>query len=264
MTRMLSGLTAMVLSALIWSPAAIAIPILDTDFGPHAQVENFESLDTTGGGFASPLSLNGNTFSTTFGWIRSFGPTAGPTSLSCFGGAPGGYAPNTGRCIGTNSDDLESMEIVLGTPSIRAGLWVGLTERQSQPDFWSRALVSFFDEASTLLGTVEVYGHTYGFAGWDVGSPGQDVRIARLLVQDIAVNSRVVVIDNLMWEQRPIGVPEPRTLALFCLGLLGLTARRHSRCLQELRDRDYQILRYFKQAGKAQRDRRLMARMPTR
>jgi hypothetical protein len=222
------GLQTLSLMGLLAWPTAYAGAILSTDFGPQSHTETFETLNSGGeGGFAAPLSLNGNTFATSSGWIRSFEPSGGSVSQVCIGGSPEGHAPNPGTCIGTGLEDLETMDIILGSPSIRAGLWVGLTERQSEPQFWSRALVSFFDESDAILGSIEIYDYTFGFAGWDVGPPGHKARIKRISIADIASNNRVVAIDNLMWELRP--VPEPGSLTLLVLGLIGLgVCRRRS------------------------------------
>jgi hypothetical protein len=67
---------------------------------------------------------------------------------------------------------------------------------------------------------VEVGGYTYGFAGWEVG---QDHRISRIQVHDIAANGRIVVIDRLMTEV----IPEPTGLTMLLGGaFLALFRRR--------------------------------------
>jgi hypothetical protein len=95
------------------------------------------------------------------------------------------------------------MYIILGEPAIRAGVWVGLTERLSEPQFWSSANVSFFDETGVLLGVIFVTGPGFRFAGWEVDRSHRR-RIARIEIEDVAENNRVVVIDNVMWESRPV------------------------------------------------------------
>jgi hypothetical protein len=173
------------------------------DFGPRSRTEDFESLAADAEPLAGELVLHDNTFKSNYNHLRVYRPTSHPVDQVCLGGPPEGYAPRTGTCIGTGLVDLETLEIILGTPAIRAGLWVGLTERRNKPRRWSAALVQFFDEGGTPLGSVEVYGHTYGFAGWEVDPRKPATRIAKIWVQDIADNGRVLAIDNLMWEPPP-------------------------------------------------------------
>jgi hypothetical protein len=173
------------------------------DFGPRVRTEDFESLAAGAEPLAGELVLHGNTFKSNYNRLRVYRPSSHPVDHVCRGGPPEGHAPNTGTCIGTGLVDLETLEVILGTPAIRAGLWVGLTELRNDPGRWSAALVQFFDEAGAQLGSVEVYGHTYGFAGWEV-DPGRPAkRIAKIWVQDIADNGRFLVIDDLMWEPPP-------------------------------------------------------------
>jgi hypothetical protein len=195
---------------LIEAAPAVAGQIDVSDFGRHVNIETFESLADMTGSLIEPLFLDGNTYTTSSGIIRLFPPTETSTSQVCLGGPLEGHAPNPGTCIGTGGEDLETMEIALGTPSIRAGLWVGLTERLSEPQFWSSAYVRFFDENDVMLGSIFVSGPGFGFAGWEIDLPVRRSRIARIEVEDVAENNRVVVIDNVMWETRPPGAPESR------------------------------------------------------
>lgn len=195
------GFRALLAVGVVSLPAATAAGEIGVgDFGPRARTEDFESLAADAEPLAGELVLHGNTFKSNYNQLRVYRPTSHPVDQVCLGGPPEGYAPRIGTCIGTGLVDLETLEIILGTPTIRAGLWVGLTERRNEPRRWSAALVQFFDEAGGLLGWVEVYGHTYGFAGWEVGPGRPAKRIAKIWVQDIADNGRVLAIDNLMWE----------------------------------------------------------------
>lgn len=198
------GLKALVAVAVLSLPVAGAAgPIECGDFGPRVRTEDFESLAAHAEALGGKLVLHGNTFKSNYNHLRLHRPSSHPIDVVCLGGPPEGHAPNTGTCIGTGLVDLETLEIILGTPAMRAGLWVGLTERRTEPQGWSAALVQFFDEAGARLGSVEVDGHTFGFAGWEVDPGRPQERIAKIWVQDIANNGRVLVIDNLMWEPPP-------------------------------------------------------------
>ena len=184
-------------------PSGAAGEIEVDDFGPRVRTEDFESLAANAERLAGELALHGNTFRSNYRQLRVYRPSSHPVDQGCLGGPPVGYAPGTGTCIGTGLVDLETLEIILGTAAIRAGLWVGLTERRNEPRRWSAALVHIFDEAGAPLGSVEVSRHTCGFAGRGV-DPGRPAkRIAKIWVRDIADNGRVLAIDNLMWEPPP-------------------------------------------------------------
>ncbi len=201
---MCQGFKALLAMGVLSLPAAGSTGEIGVgDFGPGVRTEDFESLAADAEPLGGELVLHGNTFKSNYNHLRLYRPSSHPVDQVCLGDPPEGYAPRTGTCIGTGFVDKESLKIILGTPAIRAGLWVGLTERRNEPSRWSAALVHFFDEAGAPLGSVEVYGHTFGFAGWEI-SPGRPAkRIAKIWIQDIADNGRVLAIDNLMWEPPP-------------------------------------------------------------
>jgi PEP-CTERM motif len=187
------------------STPAVAVPILESSFGPQAITETFDSLASVSGTPAGPLVLSGNTYTTSSGFYRVLGPASGGSPECLLG---------VGTCISTGLEDIEYLDIVLGTASVRAGLWVGgwtFTEGFAL----SNVNVSFFSVTDELLGTVNFSGPRMGFVGWE--SLPEHSRIGRIRVEDLALNSRVVAIDNLTWDPRP--VPEPSTAALFCFGL---------------------------------------------
>lgn len=149
------------------------------------------------------LTLNGNKYTAQHGVIRLFKPTETPTSTVCYGGTAEGHAPNPGACIGTNSNDFETLTIEFGLPMTKVGLWVGLTERITEPWLWSKANVRFYSEEGALLGSVPVTGHGFEFAGWEAEDKGINKgQIKWIQVEDVSANSRVVAIDNVVYEPK--------------------------------------------------------------
>ncbi len=99
-----------------------------------------------------------------------------------------------GECIGSDTD-TGYIDIVLATPVLRAGGWVGI----------SSGNVQFFNESDVLLGTVSVTpvnGSTMVFAGWQADTG----LIMRIRITDIERNSYIITFDNLTVEA-PASVP---------------------------------------------------------
>lgn len=191
---------------------AVAGPITISDFGPQARIETFESLADQKGTPAAPLVLNGVVFTTSSGFYRNLTPLSGG-DVECLNGV--------GSCISTGLNDLEYMDVALPETSVRAGLWVG--GWTFIEDFaLSNVDVQFFNVVGDLLGTVNFSGPRMGFVGWE-SLPAQQ-RIARIRVNDLALNSRVVVVDNVIWDPRPVS--EPGSVSLLIGGLVAFAFAR--------------------------------------
>lgn len=94
----------------------------------------------------------------------------------------------TNECVGSHSDN-GYLDIVLGEPMRRVGMWVGV----------SAATVEFYGEDDSQLGSVAVTPVTnqaMEFAGWEADAG----LIGRIRVIDNETNSMVVTVDNLMVE----------------------------------------------------------------
>ncbi len=147
-----------------------------------------------------PVTLNGNVYTTMVTYLRYY--------------AFGGGNCVTAECLGSDYE-FDFIDIVLGTPVLRAGGWVG----------GSPGNVQFFDEADTLLGTVPVspvYDVSMAFAGWEADAG----LIKRIRINDTTENWLIVSFDNLTVEGGGGGVvPEPSSLVLLGAGLIALAMR---------------------------------------
>lgn len=180
--RFSSAATTTALAVTLVFPAvAMAGAMDEADFYDPA-VTTFDDL---GLGFMNeaPVVIDGHTFDTDNGMVRYLPSPSGDCVES--------------ECVGNHTDG-GYLDIVLGEPMRRVGLWVGA----------SAATVAFFDEGGVLLGSVEVTpvaGETLDFAGWhaDAGS------IGRIRITDNEANSMVVTVDNLMVEDSDAPSPSP-------------------------------------------------------
>lgn len=198
-------------SLLLSSAAAADVyagPINPGDFQGNQVVVDYNDLGLDSL-VSTPLVIAGDTYTTNNDRLRyhtSFGDSIG----------------RSGEGIASDTS-LGFIDILLGTPVFRAGLYIGLPLSLSVP---FSANVDFFDTTDGLLGTVPVANASSGnvFAGWeaDVGL------IGRIRITDILDDNFVISMDDLIKEAAPdTVVPEPTSATLFGFGLIGaFTAMR--------------------------------------
>ena len=161
----------------------------------------------------TPIVIGGNTYTTDDSDMRYY--------------AFGANACVSGECIGSNTD-TGFIDIVLNTPTLRAGGWVG----------FSSGNVQFFDQSDVLLGTVPVVTAPYEpmvFAGWEADTG----LIKRIRINDAASNIYITSFDNLTTEQtaQPASISVPATTGwgmIIFITIAGLGSvyylRRQRRC----------------------------------
>jgi hypothetical protein len=148
----------------------------------------------------TPLTLNGNIYTTNDSVMRYNNFGLG----NCI----------SGQCIGTDTS-TGWLDIDLGMPVQKVGGWVGN----------SSGYVAFFDANDNSIGQVSANPNTnvsMVFAGWDASSG----LIGRIRIYDTNNDGHIVTFDNLYTESRNTTVPEPTTMLLLGLGLVGLAGVR--------------------------------------
>jgi hypothetical protein len=161
---------------------ALAVQIQPTDFSPNVFIEDFDDLGLIGSP-STPLFIGADVYSTNNGLARYLA---------------GSVLGRTGRALGTQ-DEMHSMDIQLGVPAYRAGLYVGLNVP------WTID-VSFYDIDDVLMTTMRFSGAPMEgkFAGWQTESQ----RIGRIRVTDPVADGFIIAFDDFYQE-----VPEPSAIA---------------------------------------------------
>jgi hypothetical protein len=183
----------------LFSPVnIIAVEVHPNDFTAAAQIEGYEDLDL--GVPITPLMIGDDVYSTMSGRARY------PLDGKIVG--------RSGFAFGT-FEELDWVDIELGIPAVRAGMYVGLNAP------WTIE-VSFFDVDDALLGTIQRSGLSGEgkFAGWQSDAK----RIGRVRVTDLVTNGFIIVFDDFIQE-----VPEPHSLSLALLVSVSFVFMRYRR-----------------------------------
>ncbi len=177
-----------------------------SDFSPGAVVQDFESLGTGSGFLPNPFVIAGDTY------------TANDDGLD-FSSKLGPAIGRSGVAIGHRvsiSSNVEFIQITLGTPSLRAGFYVG-----SQAPW--QASINFYDIADNIVGTIPLgdLGRDSIFAGWQ----SEILSIAKIRVHNLTSEGHRLIIDDFIRE-----IPEPISIQLLIASIMSisiLSRRKH-------------------------------------
>ena len=191
-----------ILLSCVLANISFATPIGFANFGLNAITRTYDNL-----GLLSTIPTPANLYGDSY--------TADPAGLQ-YGGSC--FTIESG-CLATWSDG-GYIEVVLAEQANRAGAFVA---DQASALAWP-IVAQFYDSAGALLGAVTnnlnqvgPFGHSnnWVFLGWETeANPIYRIRFTS------PVDGSGMSIDNLTTEAMP--TPEPTTLALFGLGLVGL------------------------------------------
>lgn len=168
------------------------------DFSGSETVTTFNGLFLPVFDNPAPVEFDGNTYNTNDNIFRYSPFDVGPDEK-----------------IGTNTN-FGFFDIELGEGAQRAGVEVGFL---FQEDAFS---VEFFDLFDNSLFFINETSADFDFTF--VGFEADAGLIGRVRVTDTSDNVSVMAIDNFRFEGPTAVVPEPASLALFSLGLLGVGA----------------------------------------
>lgn len=186
-----------------------AVPVLYADgfgIGPNQflapTVTTFDDLGLSSQD-SLPYSLNGNTYSsseqTTF-FYGDFGDTG-----DCY----------ANECIGSSSAEGE-MTITLGTPSARAGFYLGVSE----------ALVTFYDTGGNAVASQTITPPELDASNTWVGFNDVSGSIGSITIQGLD-ETHIFTIDNVTTDTNNASIsPEPATAGFLVLGLAAVLWRK--------------------------------------
>jgi hypothetical protein len=202
LARRLPAVAILVLLAL--STPVLAVQVGIDAFTSAAVIQDYESLGTASIFYTTPLVIGGDVYDTDDRAIRSsgkFGHTIGRSGVGI------GHVCN---------DSGGFIEIALGSPALRAGLYVG------NQYAWT-ADVEFYSPSGTILGSVPLTGagSDSSFVAWQSENAG----IGRLRIVDTTGAHNQMMVDDLIKE-----VPEPGSLVyVLAAGTTLLGFRRRQR-----------------------------------
>jgi hypothetical protein len=194
--------TTLGISGLITASSAYAAQVQVSAFSAAATVQGFESVGEVN--HAAPFLIGSDLFDTDNHVVRAsskFGPLIGRSGVGISNDSEG------------SSAQFGFMDVQLGSPALRAGMYVGFESG------WS-ADVSFYDTSNSLLGTLSFSANAREnrFAGWQADAG----LISRIHVTDKTPNNLFpIVVDDLIQE-----VPEPSSLLSVALLMGGLIIQR--------------------------------------